>query len=196
MASTQPLLFTPKARHRILVAISWDDRIGQQEKFLEKVRGGAEQHDLDISCFVFDETGAYIDFVGPMAQDSMDQSGAIYHSGDDATGEGDGDDEFVSCELAGLPADVHSLVFVTEIRSGHKFGEVAAPFMRIADGMTDRNLHELDMSGTAGEDREACVMARIFRDSASSTGWSLHIINEFPDLSDVPDWGTYLTRYL
>lgn len=196
MSYSENLLFTVKARHRIIVAISWDDRIGGKETFKERIRGGAEQHDLDVSCFVYDRAGNYIDFVGPMAQDSMDQSGAIYHSGDDATGEGDGDDEFISCELAGVPSDVDSLVFVTEIRSGHLFGQVAAPSMRIADGMTNKNLVELDMSVAAGAEREACIMARIFKDSASPTGWKVQIIDEYPDLSDVSDWGSYLTRYL
>lgn len=194
--TTQNLMFTVKARHRVIVAISWDDRIGGQEKFKEKIRGGAAQHDLDISCFIYDAGKNYIDFVGPMAQDSMDQSGAIYHSGDDATGEGGGDDEFISCELAGLPADVQSIVFVTEIRSGHIFSDVEGPSMRVADGMTNTNLFTLDMSAPEGQSREACVMARIFRDSASPTGWKLHAIADYPDLADVPDWGSYLTRYL
>jgi stress response protein SCP2 len=196
MAFGTPLLFTTKARHRIIVAISWDDRIAGKERILEKVRGGADQHDLDISCFVFNNRGEYIDFVGPMAQDSMDQSGAIYHSGDDATGEGGGDDEFISCELAGVPADVHSLVFVTEIRSGHTFAAVDAPSMRLADGMTNKNLYELEMTAAEGKDKEACVMARIFRDSGSPTGWKLHAIGDYPALSEVTDWGSYLTRYL
>ena len=196
MAHYPPLMFTTKARHRIIVAISWDDRIAGKERILEKVRGGADQHDLDISCFVYDRNGEYIDFVGPMAQDSMDQSGAIYHSGDDATGEGDGDDEFISCELAGVPNEAHSLVFVTEIRSGHVFADVDAPSMRIADGMTNNNLYEMDMSAAEGRDKEACVMVRILRDSASPTGWKLHAIGDYPDLSEVPDWGSYLTRYL
>ncbi|PZQ45309.1 MAG: hypothetical protein DI551_07750 [Micavibrio aeruginosavorus] len=189
-----PLLFTVKARHRIVAAISWDDRIGKKETFIEKMTGGADQHDLDISCFVYDFAGDYIDFVGPMAQDSMDQSGAIYHSGDDATGEGGGDDEFISCELAGVGDDVQTIVFVTEIRSGHVFGDVDAPSFRLADGMTDKNLLELEMAG--GKDKEACIMAKIFRNSGSPTGWSVETIDAYPDLSEVADWGTYLQRYL
>ena len=196
MAYHENLMFTVKARHRIVVAISWDDRVGQKERLLEKIRGGADQHDLDISCFVFDHDRNYIDFIGPMAQDSMDQSGAIYHSGDDATGEGGGDDEFISCELAGVPADVESLIFVTEIRSGHVFEQVDTPSMRIADGMTNNNLCELVMAQNAGKNAAACIMARIFRDSASPTGWKLHVIDEYPNLDDVTDWGSYLSRYL
>ncbi len=194
MPQTSPLLFTKSPRDRVLVAISWDVR-AKKTTVVDVVRGTNQQHDLDLSCFVYDEHGEYIDFVGSMAQDSMDQSGAIYHSGDDATGEGDGDDESISCELAGLD-HVHSLVFVTEIRSNHTFAEIDDPYVRIADGMTNQNLFELHMAKKGGMDKSACVMAKIFRDPDSSTGWSLQIIEFYPSIEDVSDWGSYLVRYL
>jgi len=190
-----PLMFTRGGRERILVAISWDER-ASKATFMDKLRGTNQQHDLDVSCFVYDKSGAYIDFVGAMAQDSMDQSGAIYHSGDDNTGAGDGDDEAISCELATLPFDVHSLIFVTEIRSAHTFSQVDDPWVRIADGHTDQNLLELHMATSNGADKQACVMARVYRDRASPTGWMLDVIDEYPPLDDVPDWGSYLARYL
>lgn len=194
MASISPLVYTKSTRDRILVAISWDVR-AKKTTVVDVVLGTNQQHDLDLSCFVYDENGEYIDFVGSMAQDSMDQTGAIYHSGDDATGEGDGDDESISCELAGLD-HADSLIFVTEIRSNHTFSEVNDPYLRIADGMTNKNLFELHMAKDKGADKTACVMARIYRDSVSPTGWNLQIIDEYPALNDVSDWGSYLTRYL
>lgn len=190
-----PLLYTPKARHRVLTAISWD--ISKEKvKLMDKIRKTDQQYDLDISCYVYDEHGEYIDFVGAMAQDSMDQSGAIYHSGDDQTGEGDGDDEAISCELAGLPEDVAHIVFLVEIRSAHIFSDIGAISLRIADGMTDKNLYELTVAKNEGHDSAAYVAARIYRDSSSPTGWSLHIIDEYPDLAEVDDWGGWLIRYL
>lgn len=193
--TTTPLLHTPQGRQRILVAISWDER-ATKTTVMDRLRGTNQQHDLDVSCFVYDRSGNYIDFVGAMAQDSMDSTGAIYHSGDDATGEGLGDDESISCELSGLPDSTAHIVFVTEIRSNHVFHEIDDPYVRIADGMTDKNLFELHMATDRGQDTSACIMARIFRDRASPTGWSLHVIDEYPPLSDVSDWGSYLTRYL
>ncbi len=190
-----PLLHTAKGRQRIVVAISWDVRAAKTT-VIDHLRGTNQQHDLDLSCFVFDRNGEYIDYVGAMAQDAMDQTGAIYHSGDDATGEGDGDDESVSCELAGLPEDTAHLIFVAEIRSDHTFKDIDQPAGRIADGMTDNNLLELSIAATEGKDAKACVMARIYRDPASPTGWNLHLIDEYPALPDVSDWGSYLTRYL
>jgi stress response protein SCP2 len=192
--TTTPLLHTKKSRERIIVAIRWDER--GKTTIIDTIRGTNQQHDLDVSCFVYNRQGEYIDFVGSMAQDHMDHTGCIYHSGDDAGGAGGGDDEFISCELAGLPDDTDHLIFVTEIRSDHTFKDVFDPYMRLADGMTNNNLHEMHMAKGKGLDTTACVMARIFRDRYSPTGWSLHIIDEYPKLDDVSDWGSYLTRYL
>lgn len=192
--SKQPLLHTKKSRERIIVAISWDERA--KATIVDTVLRTNQQHDLDVSVFVYNRKKEYIDFVGSMAQDNMDQTGCIYHSGDDAGGAGDLDDEFISVELAGLPADTDHLVFVTEIRSAHTFKEIANPSMRIADGMTNNNLHEMSLTRGSSGDASACVMARIYRTNTSETGWGLHIIGEYPKLDDVSDWGSYLTRYL
>ncbi len=192
--SKQPLLHTTKSRERIVVAINWDERA--KATIVDTVMRTNQQHDLDVSVFVYNKNGEYIDFVGSMAQDNMDQTGCIYHSGDDAGGAGNLDDEFISVELAGLPYDTDHLIFVTEIRSDHTFKDVVRPSMRIADGMTNKNLHEMPMAKRHGGDSTACIMARIYRSSTSETGWGLHIIDEYPKLDDVSDWGSYLTRYL
>lgn len=189
-----PLLHTLKARQRILVAISWDSRAAKVT-LADRLRGTDQQHDLDLCCFVFDKNGGYIDFVGSMAQDSMDQTGAIYHSGDDATGEGGGDDETISCELANLPL-AEQIIFVTEIRSDHTFADIANPAMRIADGMTNKNLLEAQMGVGAPEGSKACIMAKIFRTPESPTGWSVELIDQYSDLSDVSDWAKFVTKYL
>lgn len=193
MDQSRPLLVTQKARERILVAISWDER-SDTITIKDRLRGTNQQHDLDLACFVFDHTGTYIDFVGAMAQDAMDSTGCIYHSGDDATGEGMGDDESISIELAGLPDTTKDLIFVVEIRSDHVFGEIQDPNFRIADGMTDQNLYQHAMKNDPNA--KACILARISRDDRSPTGWTLFPITAYPDLARVTDWGTYLAKYL
>lgn len=190
-----PLLHTKSGRERIVVAIQWDER-ADKTTIMDSLRGTNQQHDLDLSCFVYDDAKNYIDFVGPMAQDSMDQTGYIYHSGDDSTGAGDGDDEFISVELAGLPQDTAQIIFVTEIRSNHVFSQVQDPYVRVADGKTNKNLFEHHMTAPASADKQACVMVKISRNSGSPTGWEMTTIDKYPPLSDVSDWGSYLTRYL
>lgn len=190
-----PLLHTKSGRERIVVAIQWDER-ADKATIIDSIRGTNQQHDLDLSCFVYDSHGTYIDFIGPMAQDSMDQTGCIYHSGDDATGSGGGDDEFISVELAGLPEDTAQIVFLTEIRSNHVFSQVLDPYARVADGKTNKNLLEHHMFSVESHDKQACVMFKISRNSASPTGWELTLIDSYPRLDEVSDWGSFLTRYL
>lgn len=194
MTDSKPLLFTPSARDRILVALNWDER-SDKITIKDKIRGTNQQHDLDIACFVFNEQGEYIDFVGSMAQDAMDSTGCIYHSGDDATGEGISDDETISVELGGLPHETTDMFFVVEVMSDHSFPDIANPTIRIADGMTDKHLYECQIN-EGGIGAKAFLAARISRNDRSPTGWDLHVISEYPDLAQVSDWGTYLTRYL
>lgn len=193
---TAALRHTTKGRERILVALSWDEREGKIT-FMDKLRGTNQQHDLDLACFIYDDQGTYIDFVGAMAQDSVDSTGAIYHSGDDATGEGLGDDESISVELAGLPHDIKDIIFVVEIRSDHTFSEINNPTARVADGASDTALLDINIARTAeAQKRKACVLARLTRHDRSPTGWNLHHIDEYPDLAEISDWGSYLTRYI
>ena len=193
--ATFPLEHTVSGRERILVALSWDERA--HATFFDKVKRTNQQHDLDLSCFVYNASDEYVDFVGPMAQDNIDQHGCIYHSGDDAGGAGNLDDESISVELAGLPYDTESLIFVAEIRSDHTFEEIANPSVRIADGFSNKNLQTLKLAQPEeAQGKTACILARIYRDKGSPTGWGLQLIDQYPKLDDVSDWGTYLTRYL
>lgn len=190
-----PLLHTLKARQRVVAAINWDPR-EVQAGLMDRIRGTHYQHDMDISCFVYDSNHDYIDYVGPAMEDNMDQTGTIYHSGDDQTGEGELDDEFITLELAGLPDDDAQIVFVIEIRSKNTFSEILNPSARLFDGMENRNLLQATMTGPIAGDKSAFVFARIYRDASSPTGWMLHHIGDYPNLDDVSDWGSYLKKYL
>lgn len=188
---------TVKSKERILVGLSWDereDKVKKLDRFLKK----DSQHDLDISCYIYDDKGEFIDYVGAEAQDSMDESGKIYHSGDDMTGAGDGDDEFINVELAELPPHVHGIVFMADIRSNHTFSDIASPFCRLADGMTDENLLETYMTDEAAGTHHAFVFCAVYRDhdEESETGWRLHNVSEYPDTETIDSWGEYLKQFV
>lgn len=190
----QPLLFTTQGRGRVLAGLRWDVREGKAT-IMDKLRGTNQQYDLDLSCFVFDDQGDYIDYIGAMAQDAVGHGGAVYHSGDDNTGEGGGDDETISCELAQIDGDVRTIIFVAEIRSNHTFADIDASRFRLADGATDKNLYEVAISDGRHEDKSACVLCAIRRDDLSETGWALQPIEDYPALSDIEEWGSWLSRY-
>ncbi len=186
---------TTKSKERIIAGLSWDareDKVGMIGKLLKS----DSQHDLDISCYIYNKSGEFVDFVGAEAQDSMDQSGKIYHSGDDMSGEGEGDDERISIELAELPDDIHAIVFMVEIRSNHVFNEVEGVTTRIVDSFTENDLLNLTLNHSSSENKNACVLASVYRDIVNSkSGWMLHHIADYPDISQIKDWGDYLKQY-
>ena len=190
-----PLLHTQQARERIIAGLSWDAR-EDKVKLHKQILNKDSQHDLDISCYIYDKSGEFIDFVGAEAQDSMDESGKIYHSGDDNTGTGDGDDEFISAELAKIPKKIHGIVYMIEVRSAHNFQDVAEPYARIADGFDDKNLVESHLTAEEGAHANAFVFAAIYRSLASPTGWMVHNVSEFPDITQIEDWGSYLKQFI
>lgn len=190
------LSFSTQGKGRIVTGLSWDprtDKIG----LVDQVVRGDSQHDLDLTCFVYDQNSEFIDYIGAEAQDSMDQSGHIYHSGDDMSGEGGGDDETISAELNALPLDVHALVFLAEIKSRHVFGDIDRPAARLYDSQSgDIILDTLLGEEADDQNKSACVLWVVMRDSAAPTGWALIPVRDCPDIADITEWGPYLARYL
>ncbi len=84
------------------------------------------------------------------------------HSGDNLTGEGDGDDETIEFTLANIPANVKEVAVVVASYSGQSFGEVKNAQVRMlnADGSEEMAKYELsgDHAGT-----KAVELGRIVR---------------------------------
>ena len=63
--------------------------------------------------------------------------GSIEHTGDNLTGEGEGDDEVIKVDLAGVPPNVDSIVFPVSIYDAdarsQSFGQVRNAFIRVVN---------------------------------------------------------------
>lgn len=194
MLKRQPLPYTTNGLGRIYVGLSWDareDKVSTIDHLIKK----DSQHDLDLSCYVFDKHKTFIDFVGAEGSESVDESGKIYHSGDNVSGTGGGDDEIISAELNKLPENYKTLIFMAEVGSRHYFDQVKDPMIRLVDGKTNNELSKTLMDDDKAVTSAYYVYAAIARDPASRTGWSVFQINDYPDVSQVEDWGVYLSRY-
>jgi tellurium resistance protein TerZ len=93
--------------------------------------GRPAEIDLDASVLVFDAHGAVIDTVWFRQLKGM--NGAIVHSGDNRTGDGDGDDETINIDLAALDSKAVSLVFVVNSYTGQTFNDVENASCRLVD---------------------------------------------------------------
>lgn len=77
-------------------------------------------------------------------------NGAVEHTGDNRTGEGDGDDEVVKVNLTQVPADVDKIVVTVTIHDaaarGQNFGQVANAFIRVVNEETGTEVVRFDLA--------------------------------------------------
>ncbi|EFK57424.1 TerD family protein [Sphingobacterium spiritivorum] len=99
-----------------------------------------EAVDLDASCVLYDTSRNLIDVVYFGSLRSKD--GAILHSGDDLTGDMDGDDgldnEIITLDFTRLNPAVNHVAFVLNSFRGHDFGTIPFASIRIYEGTPTR----------------------------------------------------------
>ena len=150
------------ALRRVAMGLGWDP-----------ARGGADI-DLDASVIVVDAGGRKVDAVWFMAKSAF--GGAIEHSGDNLTGQGDGDDETITVDLQGLPPEAHALVFTVNSFRGQKFTEVTNAYCRLLDRDSGAELVRFDL--TDSKPNTGVIMAVLVRAGAA---WDMTAIGEFHD---------------
>lgn len=112
------------------------------------VSGNAKNFDLDASAFLLDENGkvsgaADVVYFG----NKTHSSGSVWSTGDNLTGDGDGDDEQIKIEFDKVPANIKRIAIVVNIydaaNRGQNFGQVNNAFCRLVD-TTDGKEEEQD----------------------------------------------------
>ncbi len=129
--------------NNIIVGLGWD---------VNKYDGESD-FDLDASAFILNSTGKVRkdeDFV--FFNNTKGADGAVFHTGDNLTGEGEGDDEQIKIDLSKMPGDIEKVSFVITIHEAaernQNFGQVSNAFVRIVDESTNEELVRYDL----GED--------------------------------------------
>ncbi|OPC83605.1 stress-induced protein [Embleya scabrispora] len=130
--------------------------------------------DLDASCIAFDAHGKKVVAVWFMKLSGL--GGAIRHTGDNLTGEGEGDDESIVVCLDALPPHVTGLVFTVNSFLGQKFTEVSRAFCRLVDDTTDTELVRFELSGS--EPRTGVLMCKLVREGPI---WTMTALGRFAD---------------
>lgn len=142
---------------KIIVGVGWDTN---------KYSGG-DDFDLDASAFILndsDKARKDEDFI--FYNNLKGADGSVEHTGDNLTGEGEGDDEQIKVALSKVPADVAKIAFAITIHDAETrnqtFGQVSNAFVRIVDEMTNEELVHFDL----GEDfsvETAVVVGELYR---------------------------------
>ena len=94
----------------VVVGLGWDARSTTGTEF-----------DLDASAILCNASGKVVSDAHFVFFNNMKSpDGSVEHTGDNLTGEGEGDDEQVKVNLAGVPAEVDKIVFPVSIYEAEK----------------------------------------------------------------------------
>ena len=140
----------------------------KKEPGLEKIMIGLgwemltqNQVDLDASAFLLGSNGKlpndqYFVFYNNLK--SPDNS--VQHTGDNRTGQGDGDDEMILMNLNTVGSSINEVLIVATIHEAlakrHSFGMLQDAYIRIVDVATDREIlrYDLDENNPRDTDME------------------------------------------
>ena len=152
----------------VLVGLGWDARTTTGADF-----------DLDASAILTSETGKVVsdkDFVFYNNLKSAD--GSVEHTGDNTTGEGEGDDEVIKVNLASVPANVAKIVFPVSIYDAEtrlqSFGQVRSAYIRIVNQSGGQEIARYDLTEDASTET-AMVFGELYRNGAE---WKFRAIGQ------------------
>ena len=141
----------------ITVGVGWDTN---------KYDGGKD-FDLDSSIFLLNAAGVCADEKDFVFFNNLEGgNGSVVHTGDNLTGEGDGDDEQVKVSLSNVPTTVERIAFAITIHDAEQrsqnFGQVSNSYVRIVNDANGEELIRYDL----GEDfsiETAVVVGELYR---------------------------------
>ncbi len=104
--------------------------------------------------------------------------GTIEHTGDNLTGEGEGDDEQIKVDLAKVPAEVDKIVFPVSIyeaeQRSQSFGQVRNAFIRVVNQAGGAEIARYDLSEDASTET-AMVFGELYR---SGSDWKFRAVGQ------------------
>lgn len=138
---------------------------------------GTGDYDLDASVFMLgandkiQQTQHFVFF-----NNLQSPEGAVIHTGDNRTGDGDGDDEAIKVQLSKVPASVEKIVFTVTIYDAvarrQNFGQIENAFIRIDDESTGRVLMQYDLTEDYSS-ASSVIVGEIYRNGAE---WKFNAI--------------------
>jgi tellurium resistance protein TerD len=140
----------------VLVGLGWDARTTTGADF-----------DLDASALLLNSSGKVVSdqhFV--FFNNLKSPDGSVEHTGDNLTGEGEGDDEVIKVNLAAVPAEVEKIVFPVSIYDAENrqqsFGQVRNAYIRVVNQTGGAEIARYDLSEDASTET-AMIFGELYR---------------------------------
>ncbi len=141
---------------KVIIGLGWDPRSTDGAAF-----------DLDGSAFLLKsdtKVRADADFIFYNNLKSSD--GSVVHAGDNTTGQGDGDDEKLTVDLAAVPAEIDKISFCVTIHDAdarrQSFGMVAKAYIRCLNAAGEAEIARYDLSEDSSTET-AMIFGELYR---------------------------------
>jgi len=151
-----------------LVGLGWDARTTSGDDF-----------DLDASALLVNAAGRVLSdqhFV--FFNNLRSPDGSVEHTGDNLTGEGEGDDEAIKVNLAQVPTDVDKIVFTVSIYDAESrrqsFGQVRNAYIRVVNQADGGEITRYDLSEDASTET-AMIFGEVYRNGAE---WKFRAVGQ------------------
>jgi tellurium resistance protein TerD len=155
----------------VVVGCGWDVRTTTGQDF-----------DLDASAILCGANGKVLDdnhFV--FFNNLKSPDGTVTHTGDNRTGEGEGDDEQIIIDLARMSQAVNKIVIPVSIYDAdvrrQNFGQVQNAFIRIVDEPTGREIARYDLTEDASTET-AMLFGEVYRNPSNPNEWKFRAIGQ------------------
>ncbi|MDR1462214.1 MAG: TerD family protein [Azoarcus sp.] len=152
----------------VLIGLGWDARATSGADF-----------DLDASVFMLAAGGKVrsdADFI--FYNQLRSSCGSVEHTGDNRTGDGDGDDEAIKVTLDKLPASIERLVIAVTIHDAEarrqNFGMVSSAYIRLVDLNDDTEIVRFDLSEDASVET-AMIFGEMYRHNSE---WKFRAVGQ------------------
>lgn len=163
---------------KVVVGLGWDPAMVEKKGFFGSKKTAVEI-DCDASVILLDEKGKLtkeknvVYFANLQSPD-----GSVVHSGDNRTGEGDGDDEQISVNLSQVPADVSKIIFVVNIydcvNRKQDFGLIQSAYIRILNDSNKQELVKFSLTDSYAS-KTSLIVGEIYRHTGE---WKFNAIGE------------------
>lgn len=152
----------------VTLGLGWDARTTDGQPF-----------DLDASALACNDQGRVLsDAHFVFFNNLTSPDGSVEHTGDNVTGEGEGDDEQIKVHLANVPAEVDKIVFAVSIYDAdarrQSFGQVRNAFIRVINQAGEAELARYDLSEDASTET-AMIFAELYRNAGE---WKFRAVGQ------------------
>ena len=141
---------------RILIGLGWDERATDGASF-----------DLDASAFLLTASGRVRgdhDFI--FYNQLKSQDGSVEHTGDNRSGQGDGDDESLVVDLSKVSPEMEKIAITVTIHDaqsrGQNFGQIANAFIRVVNQDSGIEIVRFDLAEDYSTET-AMVFGEVYR---------------------------------